>query len=178
MGSRRWTEEGWWPVRWIRRWAYGRGLLSWSRALVQRIPLLRIARLRSRRALRRLALGHVFETALAGTGVVSVETTCRYLAARIGGLPVGHRRVERVLRELSAEFHAPVTRAGDGLLFGFRNVKRQFLAAEVVRRRLRLGEVVSGTTVFDTGDSREAASQRDLALFDEELGRKPPPPTA
>jgi len=119
--------------------------------------------------IRRLALGHVFETALAGRGVISVETTRRYLAARTGGLAPGRRRTEKVLPRLAGEFGAPVTREGGELFFGFRNVKRQFLAAEVVRRRLRLGDAVSGETVFDTGDSPRAAAERDALRFDREL---------
>jgi hypothetical protein len=170
MGSRRLTEEG---TR-LQRWAYAHGLLSWGRRLFRRLGPLRRLQLRRPDALRRLALGHVFETALAGRGVVTVDTTRRYLDRRIGGRPLRPIRVEAVLKGLSAEFDAPITREGDALFFGFRSVKRQFLAAEVVRRRLRLGEVVTGPTVFDSGDSRPVANARDLELFDRELERGAP----
>lgn len=166
MGSRRMTEGR----SWLGRCAYRLGLLSLARRLVRRLRALRFLRLRDRAVIRRLALGHVFETALAGKGVISVETTRRYLQARTGGLAPGRGRTETVLRRLAGEFGAPVTREGGELFFGFRNVKRQFLAAEIVRRRLRLGEVVSGETVFDTGDSARAAAGRDAVRFDRELG--------
>ena len=55
------------------------------------------------------------------------------------------------------------------LFFGFRNVKRQFLASHVVRRRMRLSRTASGRVVFDTADSPACAAERDLQSFDLEL---------
>ena len=55
------------------------------------------------------------------------------------------------------------------LFFGFRNVKRQFLASHVVRRQIRLGNTASGRTVFDSADSPLSGSRRDLESFDREL---------
>jgi len=165
MGSRRLTERG----TWIGRLAYELGLLSLARRVVRAVKPVRALRYRQRRVLRRLALGHVFETALAGRGVVSVETTRRYLASRLDGLRVGRARTEAVLRELAGELDAEVTREGRELFFGFRNVKRQFLAAVVVRRRLALGRLVCGPTVFDSGDSPRTAAARELEAFDREL---------
>lgn len=126
-------------------------------------------RFRDRRTLRRYALGHVIQTALAGKGVVSLERTVAYLRARAGGLSVSRAAVEAALRQLAREFDAPITRTNGELFFGFRNVKRQFLASHVVRRRLRLRRTASGRTVFDSADSPSDASVRDLESFDLEL---------
>ncbi|HZD78530.1 MAG TPA: hypothetical protein VE646_00605 [Actinomycetota bacterium] len=164
MGSRRLTESG----SWVGRLAYSLGLLGFGRGLVRRVGAVRAIRFRQRSVLRRLALGHVFQAALAGSGVVSVGSARRYLALRTG-YRIGRRRVEAVLRELSGEFDAPVTREGGELFFGFRNVKRQFLAAELVRRRLGLGRRVTGRTVFDSGDTPRAAAQREIEAFDRDL---------
>ena len=126
-------------------------------------------RFRNRRALRRYALGHVIQASLAGKGVVSLERTVAYLRARAGGRHVGRRAVLGALRQLAQEFDAPVTETNGDLFFGFRNVKRQFLASHLVRRRLRLGSVSSGRTVFDTADTPRRAGERDLESFDLEL---------
>lgn len=124
-------------------------------------------------SLRRFALGLVFETALAGKGVVSLDRTVNYLQARAGRRKVKRSRVEAALRELAREFDAPITEEGGDLFFGFRNIKRQFLASHVVRQRLDLGQVASGETVFDSADSRLEAEQRDLLRFDRELRDDP-----
>jgi hypothetical protein len=135
-------------------------------------------RFRQRDTLRRYALGRVFETALAGKGVVSLERTVRLIQSRAGNLPVSRPGVEAALRELAAEFEAPITRQGGDVFFGFRNVKRQFLASHLLRRELALGHTVSGETVFDTSDPPEVASARELEAFDHALGLdRPPPPT-
>jgi len=124
-----------------------------------------------RRRLRRYALGHVIQTALAGKGVVSLERTARYLEARTGRRRMGRTVVEAVLRQLADEFDAPINEVGGDLFFGFRNVKRQFLASHVVRRRMCLGSTASGRTVFDSADSPAIAGGRDLEAFDAELLR-------
>jgi hypothetical protein len=126
-------------------------------------------RFRSRRALRRYALGHVIQASLAGKGVVSLGRTVAYLRARAGGRTVSRRAVEGALRQLAHEFDAPISETNGELFFGFRNVKRQFLASHLVRRRLRLGRRASGRTVFDTADTPRRAGQRDLESFDLEL---------
>ncbi len=126
-------------------------------------------RFRDRRTVRRYALGHVIQTALAGKGVVSLAGTVRYLQARAGRRVVRRASVEAALRQLAEEFRAPVTEVNGDLFFGFRNVKRQFLASHVVRRHMRLGRTPSGRTVFDSADSPGMAATRDLASFDAEL---------
>jgi hypothetical protein len=126
-------------------------------------------RYRDRRVLRRYALGHVIQTALGGKGVVSLGRTVTYLQARAGKRRVSRSAVEGALRQLAQEFDAPITEVEGELFFGFRNVKRQFLAAHVVRRKIHLARTASGRTVFDSADSSLEASQRDLESFDREL---------
>jgi len=128
-------------------------------------------RFRQRDTLRRYALGYVVETALAGKGVVSLERTVRFIQGRAGKQRVSRAGVEAALRELAADFDAPITTQGGDLFFGFRNLKRQFLASHLVRRQLKLGRTVSGETVFDTEDSPGLASAREFEAFDRELGR-------
>jgi len=135
-------------------------------------------RFRQRDTLRRYALGHVVETALAGKGVVSLERTLRFIRGRAGRQFVSRSAVEAALRELASDFDAPVTTEGGDLFFGFRNVKRQFLASHLLRRQLALGRKVSGETVFDTADSPGVASARELEAFDRELRLGSPPRVA
>jgi hypothetical protein len=118
--------------------------------------------------LRRHVLGLVIQTALAGKGVVSLERALAYLRAR-DGRGVGRPAAEAALRQLAADFDAPVTELSGDLFFGFRNVKRQFLASQIVRRRVRLARTAAGATVFDTADSAARATERDLEAFDREL---------
>lgn len=118
---------------------------------------------------RRYLLGLVIETALAGKGVVSLDRAVRYIAARGGSERVRRKVVERALRDLASEFDAPITELDGHLFFGFRNVKRQFLASHLVRRSEHFGRTASGATVFDTADSPLMAAQRDLEAFDRAL---------
>lgn len=125
--------------------------------------------LRRPRTLRRYALGYIFETALKGKGVVSLSRTIEYLEKRTGARRIGRAKVAGVLRRLALEFDAPVTELHDDLFFGFRNVKRQFLASHVQRARLRLERKATGRTVFDSGDTELVAAERELEDFDREL---------
>ena len=85
------------------------------------------------------------ETALAGKGVVSLERATRLIQSRAGRVKVRRAAVEAALRRLALEFDAPITSQGGDLFFGFRNVKRQFLASHLLRRELRLGPRTSLT---------------------------------
>ncbi len=129
----------------------------------------RFFRFRRVRTVRRYALGHVIETALSGKGVVSLDRTVKFLQARAGKKKVRRSVVEAALRELAREFDAPITREGRDLFFGFRNVKRQFLASHLVRRQLGLARTVAGRTVYDTADSDADAFARELEAFDQQL---------
>lgn len=119
--------------------------------------------------LRRYTLGYVFETALKGKGVVSLDRTVSYLRARTGAKRISRRKVEAVLRHLAAEFGAPISRLEGDLFFGFRSVKRQFLASHVQRVRLQLERRAGGRTLFDSGDSELKAAERELKEFDRDL---------
>lgn len=140
-----------------------------SGSVLRRLGRLPPFRRRSPATLRRYALGYVFETALRGKGVVSLERTLTYLRTRTddGGIP--RRKVEAALRRLAAEFDAPVTELEGDVFFGFRNVKRQFLASHVQRVRLGLERKAAGRTVFDSGDSELDAAARELEDFDRAL---------
>jgi hypothetical protein len=158
---------------WVRSEDPMRGARSGNEGLIGRLlhtvlhhPYFRY---RDRRVLRRYALGHVIQTALGGKGVVSLGRTVTYLQARAGKRRVSRSAVEGALRQLAQEFDAPITEVEGELFFGFRNVKRQFLAAHVVRRQIHLARTPSGPTVFDSADSSLVASQRDLESFDREL---------
>ncbi len=146
---------------------FGRGILR---------ALRRTGRYRFRDAdtLRRYALGYVFETALKGKGVVSLERTVQVLQRRAGKRKVSRSGVERALRQLAEEFDAPITELDGDRFFGFRNVKRQFLASHVQRARLQLARMAGGRTVFDSGDSPVVAAQRELEAFDRALRDEPP----
>ena len=119
--------------------------------------------------LRRYALGYVFETALKGKGVVSLSRTVLYLESRTGKRRISRAAVEAALRTLAREFDAPVTELEGDLFFGFRNVKRHFLASRVQRIRLALERKAGARTVFDSGDSELDAARRELEEFDRAL---------
>jgi hypothetical protein len=152
--------RSWDPSRPSRRGALGR--------------LLHSLRFRHWPTVRRYLLGLVIETALAGKGVVSLRRAERYIRARAGAHSVSGRVVERALRGLAAEFDAPITEFDGDLFFGFRSVKRQFLASQLVRRRMRLQRMASGPTVFDTADSPRVAAARELEAFDRDLAEGRP----
>jgi hypothetical protein len=137
--------------------------------LIRAVRRHRVFRFREKRSLRRYALGYVVETALAGKGVVSLERTVKYVQSRAGKTRVSRRGVEAALRDLAREFDAPASREGEDLFFGFRNLKRQYLASVLERRRLQLARLASGDAVFDTADSPGEAGARELATFDRDL---------
>jgi hypothetical protein len=131
----------------------------------------------SRRELRRFALGHIYRVALAGKGVVSLDRAVEFVQARVPRWRIRRSRMEAVLRGLAAEFDGPITEGkGNGLFFGFRNVKRQFLASEIVRCKLDLERRATGRIVFDSADSPSEAQRREIEIFDEELRGSEPPP--
>ena len=137
-------------------------------------------RVTSQRDLRRQAIGYVFRVALKGRGVVSLGGTFAFLRARAGGCWVLRSRTKGVLEGLAVEFDAPVTVEGGDVFFGFRNVKRQFLASEIVRGQVDPARITGGRIVFDSMDTPTAAHRRDLELFDEWLaweGSHPSSPT-
>lgn len=149
-----------------------------GRALLQ--VAMRHPRLRLRRTetLRRYVLGYVFETALRGKGVVSLDRTMSYLRTRTGGARISRSKVLQALRGLAKEFDAPETELEGDRFFGFRNVKRQFLASHVQRVRLRLSRQDHGSTVYDSGDTDSDRAARELELFDRDLFDRQDRPSA
>ncbi|MED5199359.1 MAG: hypothetical protein VYB51_06090, partial [Gemmatimonadota bacterium] len=80
--------------------------------------------------------------------------------------------VEAALHQLAAEFDADVSgwTPGEGSLrFSFPAIRKQFVASETVRRRLKLGDGKIGEVVYSSADSTEETSERDQAAFDREL---------
>jgi hypothetical protein len=125
----------------------------------------------SRRELRRFVLGHIYRVALGGKGVVSLDRAVAFVQTRVPRWRIRRSRMEAVLRGLAAEFDAPITAEGNGLFFGFRSIKRQFLASELVRCQLDLERRATGRIVFDSADSPMEAQRREIEMFDEELQR-------
>lgn len=62
-----------------------------------------------------------------------------------------------------------MTELNGDLFFGFRSIKRQFLASQMVRKSIRLARTADGESVFDSADSPVRAAERDLEAFDREL---------
>jgi hypothetical protein len=155
----------------MRRFGRGRRRGSLARRLLRAVARTRRHRFRDAETLRRYALGHVFETALKGKGVVSLDGTVKVLQSRAGKRRVSRSAVEKALEQLASEFEAPITELNGDRFFGFRNVKRQFLASQVQRTRLRLERTVAGRMVFDSGDAPLVAAQRELEAFDRALGQ-------
>jgi uncharacterized membrane protein len=142
------------------------------------IPLLRVLgvrrenRAREARNVRRQVLGLVYREALAGGGAVTVEAATAHVQARMKDRTVDPGAVEAALHQLAAEFDADVSagQSGEGSLrFSFPAIRKQFLASETVRRRLKLEEGKIGKVVYSSADSPEEASERDQAAFDREL---------
>ena len=142
------------------------------------IPLLRVLgvrrenRAREARNVRRQVLGLVYREALAGRGSVTVEAATAHVQARMKDRMVDPSEVEAALHQLAAEFDADVSagEAGEGSLrFSFPAIRKQFVASETVRQRLKLEDGKIGEVVYSSADSTEETSERDQAIFDREL---------
>ncbi len=157
------------------------------------VPLLRVLgvrkenRAREARNVRRLVLGLVYREALAGGRPITVEAATAHVQAKMKDRIVDRSAVEAALHQLAAEFDADVTTGpvgqsgsrpstadgsapgGDSLRFSFPAIRKQFLASEAVRRRLKLEDAELGDVVYSSADSEEEASERDRAAFDREL---------
>ena len=140
------------------------------------IPLLRTIGVRRenerRRArnVRRLVLGTVYREALTGRGSLTVEAALASARRRLRDNPPAPREVAAAIHSLAAEFDADVAAAEDGtLVFAFPAIRREFVASETMRRKLRLEDRRLGDIVYSSADSSEDASERELAAFDLEL---------
>lgn len=140
------------------------------------LPLLRILgvrrenRARKARNVRRQVLGLVYREALAGKGSVSLDMALAHVQARLKDQPVDPSEVEGVLHQLASEFDADVSTGADSaLLFTFSAIRRQFVASETVRQRLKLEDRAVGDVVYSSADTAGEESERDQAAFDRDL---------
>jgi hypothetical protein len=140
------------------------------------IPLARMVfvklgnRRRRERNVRRVLLGLVYQRTLEQRAPVDLEEAHRHVASRLPDQVVERSQVERVLHDLAAELDAEVTADETGQLrFSFPALRREVLAGEAMRRKLRLDERRLGPIVFSTSDDPEEADRRDQDLFDRAL---------
>ena len=146
------------------------------------VPLLRVVgvrkenRAREARNVRRLVLGLVYREALAGGGSITAEEATAHVQRKMKDRIVDPSKVEAALHQLAAEFDADVSSVeagvGTSLRFSFPAIRKQFLASEMVRRRLKLEDAELGDVVYSSADSDEEASDREGAAFDRELARE------
>ena len=147
-------------------------VLFFSGPLLRVLGVRRENRAREARNVRRQVLGLVYREALAGRGSVTVEAATAHVQARMKDRMVDPSAVEAALHQLAAEFDADVSagEAGEGSLrFSFPAIRKQFVASETVRQRLKLEDGKIGEVVYSSADSEAAASERDQAAFDREL---------
>ncbi len=144
-------------------------LMFFSIPGLRMLGVIRENRRRAKRNVRRLVLGLVYSEALGKAGAITLDDAVAHVSSRLDR-EVKRGEVERVLNELAAEFDAEVEPDADGkLAFRFPAIRREFVAAEAVRRSLSLGEREIGDIVYDTGDSEAEADARDQAAFDRSL---------
>ena len=169
-------------------------VLFFSVPLLRVLSVRKENRARKARNVRRLVLGLVYREALAGGGSVTAEAATAHVQARMKDRTVNPSEVEAALHQLAAEFDAEVSsgeagpsdtgvsrgpgmsseaealsKEGGSLRFSFPAIRKQFLASEAVRRRLKLEEGKLGAVVYSSADSAAEASERDGAAFDREL---------
>jgi hypothetical protein len=145
------------------------------------IPLVRTPwvklenRRRRARNVRRVLLGLVYGRTLEAGAPIDLDEAHRHVASRLRDQAVERGVVESALYHLAAELDADVSTDDVGRLrFSFPALRREILAGEAMRRRLRLDERRLGPIVFSTSDSAEQADKRDQALFDRALAEGDP----
>jgi hypothetical protein len=173
-------------------------LLFFAIPAARSVGVRRRNRLHRKRNLRKLTLGTVFEASLAGNGAgwVSLPRARKHIQASLpkaadqesarhlalepsssgrGPLSAGNTNnafLEAELQNLLAEFDGEVEESADGVArYRFPSILDQIQGAEMMRRRLDLGEQRVGDIVYASDDTAEEAHERDLAAFDRELGR-------
>jgi hypothetical protein len=143
------------------------------------VPMLRSVQVRSenrkraRRNTRRALLAMVYQDALGSSSRgLTVEQAVRGVQARLDGQGIEAADVEEVLQDLASEFDADVVVGpNESIVYRFPQVRRQFEASELTRRRLQLEKAELGETVYSSADTPEEAAARDLAAFDRELAK-------
>ena len=148
-------------------------VLFFAGPLVRMVGVKLENRRRAERNVRRVVLGLVYDRSLRG-GTVGSKEAHDFVTSRLPDQAVSPERVTAILRDLAAEFEADVEadEAGE-LMFTFPVIRNQFAAGDAVRTSLRLDEREVGEIVFATGDSPEAADERDARLFDRALSGDP-----
>ncbi|MDA0327564.1 MAG: hypothetical protein O2958_00930 [Gemmatimonadetes bacterium] len=145
-------------------------LLFFTGPLLRMVGVRRENKRRAARNVRRVLLGLVYNRSLGRGESISVDEAYAFVDARLKNRSVLRTEVESVLHELAAELDADMEPGDDGrLLFRFDAIRGQFEASEAVRKKLKLENRHIGDIVFSTSDSTEESSNRDLALFDEQL---------
>lgn len=146
-------------------------VLFFSGPLVRMVGVAIENRRRSKRNVRRVLLGLVYERSLKKGRPIAVAEAHHFVKSRLKEQEVGRAAVEAALHDLAAELDADVTTDDEGALqFAFPAIREQVVASETVRSKLRLENRRLGDIVFDTSDSAQDAGERELALFDRELG--------
>ena len=141
------------------------------------IPLLRSLGLkrensaRLRRNVRRLLIGLVYGRSMSEPRWITVGEAIGHVRQRLKDWPVTPKMVLGELEKLAAEFDAAVEADDDGFRYRFPGVRESFVEAELMRRRLKLGDRKLGRIVYATADSGAEASKRDRDAFDRELAR-------
>lgn len=128
---------------------------------------------RAERNLRRVLLRDVFRASLVGDGAQPVTAQG---AAANAGVAMAPRKVspadaDQELLRLAADWDADIQVGADGgSIYRFEEIRRQFRAADEVRRSLSLETREVGDIVYSSADDATEASRRDQRAFDRELG--------
>lgn len=138
--------------------------------LVRKLALRRENKRRMERNVRRLLIGLVYKRSVGAVKWVSTEDAGKHVARRLEGFEASPRQIRKALEQLAAEFDADVEVDDRGVTrYRFPAVRRSFVEAELMRRRLQLEASDPGEIVYSTADSPKEESARDLAAFDREL---------
>ena len=155
----------------------GYSAVALSIPLIRRIGVGRENRARVRRNIRRLLLGLVYSRSLAGNRWVSVQDAVRHVGRTVKDQPSLPSLVQKELERLAGEFDADVEAGPESggprdseMRYRFGSVRQSFVEAEVVRRRLRLGDQKLGPIVYDTSDTADEESEREMKALERELG--------
>jgi len=133
------------------------------------LGVVRENRRRAKRNVRRVVLGLVYAEALGKAAAITLDDAVEHVSSRLDR-QVKRGEVEKALNELAAEFDAEVEPDAEGrITFRFPAIRREFEAAEVVRRSLSLEDRDIGDIVYDTGDTAAQADAREQAMFDRSL---------
>ncbi len=138
--------------------------------VVRRVRVRRENRERLERNVRRAVLSLVYAEALTEGDSVTLEAALKHVRTKLRDQTIDPAEVERALHQLAAEFDADVLSLTDGTLgFRFPTIRRQFVASEATRKKLKLDQRTLGPTVYSSADTPAEAAARDLEAFDREL---------